>query len=526
MRGHDDIVGADSVTTAARPTDASPSARRRGRRPATRTVRWLAPAVVAGLVAAAAPTVDASRVAAAPTAEGIHKIKHVIIVMQENRSFDSYFGTYPGIDGLPTNDGQFTSCLPDPMIGSCQRPYHDTADVNAGAAHTAAASTADLDGGKLDGFITEALNSPKGCGAADPNCANGTTADVLGYHDQREIPNYWTYARDFVLQDHLFEPVASWSLPDHNYLVSGWSAICTNTAAASCTNDIVGPYTPSQMQQYVTQALTTGVAPVDSAWTDLTYLLYTHHVSWNYFVEGGTQPDCADDEATCAPVPQNYTTPGIWNPLPIFADVHDDGQLANIQPTATYFAEAKDGTLPAVSWITPNGGDSEHPPASVHQGQAWVTSIVNAAMTSPDWSSTAILLSWDDWGGFYDHVVPPTVDRNGYGLRVPGIVISPYARRGYIDHQTLSHDAYLKFIEDDFLGGQRLNPATDGRPDPRPDVRESAHQLGNLMADFDFTRRPRAPVLLPTNPPTDSPSIPSQFVGAPPGLGSTTAPSG
>ena len=129
-----------------------------------------------------------------------------------------------------------------------------------------------------------------------------------------------------------------------------------------------------------------------------------------------------------------------------------------------------------------------------------MTGLINAIMQSPDWNSTAILLSWDDWGGFYDHVVPPAVDQFGYGMRVPGIVISPYARQGYIDHQILSHDAYVKFIEDDFLGGQRLDPATDGRPDPRPDVRETNPQLGDLSADFDFTQTPRPPLLLPVHP--------------------------
>jgi Phosphoesterase family len=104
-------------------------------------------------------------------------------------------------------------------------------------------------------------------------------------------------------------------------------------------------------------------------------------------------------------------------------------------------------------------------------------------MKGPDWSSTAIFLTWDDWGGFYDQVQPPAVDQNGYGLRVPGIVISPYARRGLIDHQTLSFDAYDKFIEDDFLHGQRIDPRTDGRPDPRPDVRENVKILGDLTAD-------------------------------------------
>jgi phospholipase C len=131
-----------------------------------------------------------------------------------------------------------------------------------------------------------------------------------------------------------------------------------------------------------------------------------------------------------------------------------------------------------------------------------VTSLVNAVMASPDWDSTAILLGWDDWGGFYDHVAPPSVDENGYGLRVPAMVISPYAKKGYIDHQTLSFDAYDKFIEDDFLGGQRIDPRTDGRPDPRPDVRENATILGDITTDFDFSQTPRSPMPLPVHPQT------------------------
>jgi phospholipase C len=121
-------------------------------------------------------------------------------------------------------------------------------------------------------------------------------------------------------------------------------------------------------------------------------------------------------------------------------------------------------------------------------------------MQGPDWNSTAIFLAWDDWGGFYDHVTPPTVDANGYGLRVPGIVISPYAKKGYIDHQTLSFDAYLKFIEDDFMNGQRLDSNTDRRPDPRPTVRENVSILGNLLNDFDFSQQPRSPLILSLHP--------------------------
>ncbi len=206
---------------------------------------------------------------------------------------------------------------------------------------------------------------------------------------------------------------------------------------------------------------------------------------------------------SCAPVGQSARTPGIWNPLPYFTDVQQDGQLGNIKSLSNFYADAKSGTLPAVSWIVPNGTVSEHPPGLITAGQTYVTRLINAIMQSPDWSSTAIFLAWDDWGGFYDHVQPPQVDEQGYGLRVPALVISPYARQGFIDHQTLSFDAYTKFIEDDFLGGQRLDPQTDGRPDPRPDVRENNPQLGDLSKDFDFSQTPLAPQILAVHPPTD-----------------------
>ena len=473
------------------------------------------------------------RVAGGPTGtyvveSGIHKIKHVIVIMQENRSFDEYFGTFPGADGIQMSDGMPTPCAPNPATGGCTRPYHDTADVDGGGPHSNANAVADVDGGKMDGFIEQRDKAVKTCKTADdPACSVGarTVPDVMGYYTATEIPNYWTYARGFVLDDHTFEPVASWSLPDHLYLVSAWSAHCVNASPRSCTNNIVGPYGVGQMNQAVRQELDTGVADYDLAWTDVTWLLYAKQVSWAYYIQTGTQPDCDDDGAeTCAPIPQRYSTPGIWNPLPLFGDVREDHQRSNIQSLNRYFTAASAGTLPAVSWITPSSQDSEHPPASVHQGQAYVTAIINAAMKSPEWDSTAIFLSWDDWGGFYDNVVPPKVDENGYGLRVPSMVISPYAKQGFIDHQTLSSDAYLKFIEDDFLGGARLNPKTDGRPDPRPDVREDEPVLGNIVEDFDFAQAPRRPVLLPTNPPTDSPSVPAFFTTAPPCTGCTAVP--
>ncbi len=476
------------------------------------------------------------RVSGGPTgsylvASGVHKIKHVIVIEQENRSFDNYFGTYPGAEGIPMTNGVPTVCVPNPATGGCTAPYHDTSDIDGGGPHGEANAIADVNGGKMDGFIVqrdEAKNSKANCrNSLDPACITtpGEVPDVMGYHTSAEIPNYWTYAKDFTLDEQMFEPVKSWSLPDHLYLVSGWSAKCASSAPSSCVNNINRPATIAQMQSAVTQALDTGTADIVDAWTDLTWLMYKQHVSWAYYVQTGEQPDCDDDSAvTCAPVAQNYLTPGIWNPLPIFEDVQKDGQLKDIRPLRSYFASAKAGTLPSVSWVTPSTADSEHPPSSVHQGQAYVTAIINAAMESPDWDSTAIFLLWDDWGGFYDNVVPPEVDQNGYGLRVPGLVISPYAKRGYLDDQTLSSDAYLKFIEDDFLGGARLNPKTDGRPDPRPDVREDEKLLGDVAEDFDFDQKPQAPVLLPVNPPTDSPSIPARFDDMGPCVGCTITP--
>ena len=409
------------------------------------------------------------------------KITHVIVIMQENRSFDSYFGTYPHADGIRMRHGIPTLCVPDPASGQCVRPFHDPNDVNLGGPHGAAAAVADLDGGKMDGFIGQAE-------AARPNLPS----DVMGYHDAREIPNYWAYAKHFVLQDHMFEPNASWSLPAHLFIVSEWSAHCTSrNDPFSCVNALQNPGQAMDAKTNVN-----GVPP-KYAWTDLTYLLHKHKVSWRYYVFSGTEPDCEDDGAIfCKAKKQNAKTPGIWNPLPWFSTVRHDHQVRDVVSISHFFAAARRGALPAVSWVTPNNHVSEHPPSLVTNGQAYVTNVINTVMHSPDWKSTAIFLAWDDWGGFYDHVVPPRVDENGYGMRVPALVISPYARHGFVDHQTLSFDAYVKFIEDDFLNGERLDPATDGRPDPRPTVRERTPILGNLERDFDFDQRPRAPLLL------------------------------
>jgi phospholipase C len=214
-------------------------------------------------------------------------------------------------------------------------------------------------------------------------------------------------------------------------------------------------------------------------WANMTDLLSAAGVSWAYYLDGGPK-----------------AVPTIWNPLPYFTTLK---QPSNIQRLSAFnkALHSKNG-LPSVSWIVPDNRDSEHPPQSIKRGQAYVTRLINAIMKSDYWSSTAIVLAWDDWGGLYDHVNPTNVDQSGYGLRVPGIVISPYARPGYIDSNTLSFDSINKFIEDDFLANascRRLDPSCDGIADKRPDVRENL--AGDLSGAFDFTQTPLPPLILP-----------------------------
>jgi phospholipase C len=459
--------------------------------------------VVAGALSAVLAT-PAPAPAARLAAEGLEKIKHVVFIVQENRSFDHYFGTFPGADGIPMEDGVPTTCVPDPRRETCVFPYHDDSDLDYGGPHSNLAHEISVNGGAMDGFVRAVETLPPcrhpkvnaKCGGGPPDYV----PDVMGWHDAREIPNYWAYASEFVLQDHMFEPIHDRSGPSHQWLVSAWSATCERPDdPMSCH---------SRYDRTAPPASETEEAP-PFPWTDITWLLHEHDVGWRYYVKPGLAPDCeGDDDVDCENVPQSARIAGPWNPLPRFASVRETDQLRNVQDVSRFFDAAEAGHLPSISWVVPNGRSSEHPPGSIAEGQAWVTSLVNAVMQGPDWESTAIFVTWDDWGGFYDHVVPPVLDDAGYGLRVPGLVISPYAKRGFVDHQVLSFDAYLKFIEDLFLGGARLDPATDGRPDSRPSVRENDPVLGDLGAAFDFTQPPRPPLLLPLYPEPGPPSIP------------------
>jgi phospholipase C len=358
-----------------------------------------------------------------------------------------------------------------------------------------------VNGGAMDGFITS-LARIAACAKdqVSEECVlakqdNPGAPDVMGYHDARDIPNYWAYAKHYLLQDRMFAPTDSWTLPSHLYLVSAWSAKCSDLTtpdpdASSCTTNILHPGGMEGQPFGV-------VADMPYRWASIPWLLDKAKVSWAYYVGEDTclAPDCENDGA--------HATPRSWMAMSGFRNLAYTDTLDNIRTYPDFFERAAAGTLPAVSWVVPYKGNSEHPTHPVGEGQAWVTSVVNAVMQGPkeQWEHTAIFLTWDDWGGFYDHVVPPVIDEGGYGLRVPGIVISPWVDRSVgIDSQTLSFDAYLKLIEDRFLGGQRLDGQNKGWPDPRPTVREDVGQLGDLRDEFNFAQEPIPPLVLNPRP--------------------------
>jgi phospholipase C len=477
----------------------------------TASAAWCLLASAGQLAAAPASSRDLRKLGQAQA-----NITHVIVIMQENRSFDDYFGTYPGAEGIPPS-----VCVPlDPANPSagCVKPFHNQLDITIGGPHAAVDGVADLNNGVtkalMNGFVQRQIGAGKVCADPQPEaCVQAALGlahnDVMGYFTSDEIPNYWSYAENFVLQDHLFEGIRGWSDPSHLDLTSEWSAVCTNELLASTCTTTLAPHVATSKTTY--------------PWVNLFQLIDLFGVSWKYYVSAGQEPDCEDDAMSCAPPPQHAVTPSVFNPVGYFASVKSEGPsyLSEHNPDVSqFFTDIQAGTLPAVSWIVPSASQSEHPPNSETLGMEYVTTLVNAVMQSPYWQNTAIFIAWDDWGGFYDHVDPPNVDRNdsvtpiqGFGLRVPGLMISAYANPGMIDHSVLSLDSYATFIENLFLYSTRLNPAALGNPDSRPDIRDSlttvtflngaAAPIGDLLDEFDFTQTPRAPLILPMDIPTN-----------------------
>jgi phospholipase C len=356
-------------------------------------------------------------------------IKHIIVMVQENHTFDNYFGTYPGVNGLSN-----ASAMPTSVGGnSTVKPYLVTSQAltkNLNNSWTSAHEA--YDNGKMDGFIT----------------AQDGSNVTMGYYDYHLIPYYWDYASQFVLMDNFFTSVMGPSLPNHIYLVAGQSGgldidsrFGAFNFASSDVNDSTF-YFPSIVNE-----------------------LQADNVSWRYYAgfHGGLNN---------------------WNPLPAFASVEKNETLfKNVVETSEFISDVKSNDLPSVSWVMPESDQvSEEPPANVTLGEETVVSEINAVMSSPYWNSTAIFLTWDDWGGYYDHVPPPQVDGYGYGFRVPCIIISPYAKQGYVDNTLSDFTSTLKFIETVF---------------DLPPLATRDAQATNLLEAFDFQQSPKAPLAFP-----------------------------
>jgi len=398
---------------------------------------WTAPAAAAAQTGAAPPV--------GPT--GMDKIQHVVWIMQENRTFDNYFGTYPGADGFPPG-----ICLPDlPGSTHCIKPFHLTPPMpTCDISHSWDAAQAAYDHGTMDGFVW----------------AEGTPY-TMAYVDGSDIPNYWDYARHYTLGDRFFSSLRGPSMPNHVYMVAAQSGgltqnVCSQNHELEELEDVMDD-------------------PDGFSFASIVNRLAGQNISWKYYVETtGGKLDVADPCHVKNPAPHQL---GLWNPLPGFKSIRDNPELmSRLVDESQYFRDLKDGTLPEVSWLIPDFQDSEHPPEPIAQGMWYVTKLVNALMQSPYWSSTAIFITWDDYGGFYDHVPPPNVDAFGYGPRVPLLIISPYAKPGYVTSETGGFASILRFIEERFHL-QHLTARDD--------------RTGDMSDAFDFNQTPDPPLVIP-----------------------------
>jgi phospholipase C len=374
--------------------------------------------------------------AQAATRDAQTPIKHFLFLLQGDRSFDNYFGSYPGANGL-----SHASCQRQApgRSGGCVKPFplHGQTVPPLGATPKLIAKQ--YDNGKLDGFVS-ALQAVGLDGAK-----------AMGYYDQQDLPAYWRAANQYVLFDRFFSATRNGVQSNRQYWVSA-----TDSAASGNS-----------------QPLT------------IFDRLQAAGVSWKFYVQnyrpvsGPTTGSKASGNTQAAAVPLLNYSRFTGNPA-LKSHIVDLGQ---------YYQDLQDGTLPSVAYIATSGA-SERSSRSISEGQSLVTSLTGQLMLSRFWSSSAFLLSYDGTGGFYDHVAPPQVDRYGYGLRVPALLISSYARRGVIDHGTLDYTSALAFIEYNW----HLAP-----------LASRDRRAGSLLPAFDFAAQPRPAELITNGSPAPPP---------------------
>lgn len=401
-------------------------------------------AALASLCSIAAPARDESRDARS-TFPGSEKIEHIVWIIQENHTFDNYFGTYPGADGIPPS-----TCLPKKPGGSdCVKPFHmPPGQPLLDLEHNWENAHAAYDNGQMDGFVW-AEGSPY----------------TMGYYDESDIPNYWNYARHFTLCDRFFSSIMTGSSPNHLFTVAAQSGGEINN---------IGSF--EQLKEQLD-------LPDGFDFASIVTRFEGQKISWKYYTETRPAPPGAETKILSRLAFPDAKDLTLWNPLPGFKAIRENpAAMAHLVSLDEYFQDLKSGNLPQFSWIIPDYQDSEHPPEPLAQGMWYVTRIINSLMESPLWKSTVIFLTWDDYGGFYDHVPPPEVDAYGYGPRVPMLVISPYAKSNYVSHYDFDFTSVLSFIE------RRWN---------LEHLTARDHRANGMSDCFDFLRSPAPPLIIP-----------------------------
>ena len=393
----------------------------------------------------------ATRVETKPAAgDGIQKIQHIVFLIKENRSFDHYYGTFPGADGATSgkiSNGTTVPLTPSPDVG----PY----DIG----HSWRDAIIAIDGGHMGKFDQ-----------VDAGYVDGFRYPYTQFVES-DIPNYFAYARNFVLADRMFSSLAGPSFPNHLYTVAAQSGGAIDDPHASHFNWGCD----SDENQTVIVVKPDGKFATEPPCFDFQTLadsLEDKHISWKYYAPSKGQ--YGYQFSTLDAIRHIRNSP-LWE--------------ERVVPDSQFENDAKNGRLPAVSWLI-TGGANEHPPLSTCKGENWTVRELNAVMQGPDWNSTVVFLTWDDFGGFYDHVPPPSVGAYSMGPRVPLLIISPYAKKGYISHTQYDFSSFLKFAERRF----NLSALTDD------DTRAN-----DMLDSFDFNSAPQPELLLqehacPKNP--------------------------
>jgi phospholipase C len=389
-------------------------------------------------------------------------IKHVIFLIKENRTFDTLFGRFPGADGPPA---RVPFRREDGSVGRMElRPAHDrTADVN----HEFVAGLRAIDDGKMDGFSLLTSTAPFG---------------AYVWYSRTQIPAYWKYASNYELADRFFSAMYGPTGPEHLWSIAGSSAGFT-TMESDMAPQSYGTGAPREYCDDPTERVyrferwrnerDPTIMDLEDHSPYTPWLLDRSTIVW----------PCVRNDPSFQTLPEELTAAGIsWreyrgannfvDPLRQVWRARNDPQIWGRRTTPErYLADVQRGFLPKVSWLTPPFKLSDHPPLSLCQGENWTVSMLNALMRRPKlWETTAVILTWDDFGGFYDHVPPPHSDIYGYGPRVPTLVISPWARRG-LNHEEMAPDSVLNLIEElfgiDRLHDQRVaDPSLSLEDDP------------------------------------------------------------